>query len=112
MVVGNRAEMVGGSRAGMSENNMARMVGGTAMEEYHGFVGHLGRGGYGGGPGGYAGGPGPSDYSFYQHTVATHSTSLDTTLASAGVMLGNIAKGLMEGATPMISNLVAMHKVG
>ena len=27
-------------------------------------------------------------------------------------MLGNIAKGLMEGATPMITNIVAMHKVG
>ena len=69
-----------------------------------------GHGGYGGGPGGYGGGPG--DYYSYQHTVATHSSSLDTTLASTGLMLGNIAKGLMEGATPMITNIVAMHKVG
>ena len=54
----------------------------------------------------------PSNYAFYQHTVASHSTSLDNTLAAAGTMIGNIAKGLMEGAGPILNNLIAMHKVG
>ena len=52
-----------------------------------------------------------AEFAFYQqHTVAS-SSALNSTLVAAGTMLGNIAKGLMEGAGPMLTNLVAMHKV-
>ena len=47
---------------------------------------------------------------YQQHTVAS-SSALNSTLAAAGTMIGNIAKGLLEGAGPMLNNLVAMHKV-
>ena len=48
---------------------------------------------------------------FYQQTVSTHFSSLETAMASTGLLLGNIAKGLVEGASPMITNIIAMHKV-
>ena len=32
-------------------------------------------------------------------------------MTAAGTMLGYIGKGSMEGAGPMLTNLVAMHKV-
>ena len=32
-------------------------------------------------------------------------------MASTGLLLGNLARGLVEGASPMIANIMAMHKV-
>ena len=84
-------------------------AGGTVLDEGgvgQGDLGHVGRDR----PVGIGGRP--RNYAFYQHTVASHSTSLDNTLAAAGTMIGNIAKGLMEGAGPILNNLIAMHKVG
>jgi hypothetical protein len=49
--------------------------------------------------------------SFYEQTVATHTSSLETAMASTGLLLGNLARGLVEGAAPMIANIMAMHKV-
>ena len=48
---------------------------------------------------------------FYEQTVATHTSSLETVMASTGLLLGNLARGLVEGASPMIANIMAMHKV-
>ena len=48
----------------------------------------------------------PGDFAYHQR-VASHS-SVDSTLAAAGIMIGNIAKGLMEGAGPRLNNMMAM----
>ena len=55
-----------------------------------------------------------SNYAIYQqqqqHSV-NNSSSFHSTLAATGTMIGNIAKGLMEGASPIINNMMMMHKV-
>ena len=52
-----------------------------------------------------------ADFSYFRHTVGRNNSALDSTLAAAGTMIGNIARGLMEGATPVLNNLVALYKV-
>ena len=61
---------------------------------------------YPNGPASYA------SYSYFQQQQSISSqSSLENTFAAAGTMIGNIAKGLLEGANPIISNLMLMHKV-
>ena len=51
-----------------------------------------------------------ADVAYYQHHHTAASSSLNSALAATGTMIGNIAKGLMEGAGPVINNMIAMHK--
>ena len=61
---------------------------------------------YPNGPASYA------SYSYFQQQQSISSpSSLEKTFAAAGTMIGNIAKGLLEGANPIINNLMLMHKV-
>lgn len=60
---------------------------------------------------GEIGGSSPAAFAYYQHQHTVASSSLNSALAATGTMIGNIAKGLLEGAGPVINNLVAQHKV-
>ena len=59
---------------------------------------------------GEVGGSSPG-FAYYQHQHTVAASSLDSALEATGTMIGNIAKGLLEGAGPVINNLVAQHKV-
>ena len=53
-----------------------------------------------------------SSYAVYQHQKHVAAPSkFHSTLAATGTMLGNIAKGLMEGAAPIINNIMLMQQV-
>ena len=54
-----------------------------------------------------------TSYAFYQQQQQSLNTSnnFHNTLAATGSMIGNIAKGLMEGASPIINSILLMHKV-
>ena len=53
-----------------------------------------------------------SSYAVYQHQKHVAAPSkFHATLTATGTMLGNIAKGLMEGASPIINNIMLMQQV-